>query len=92
MAKKHRIKIATLKYNALKLRANKQIPLYLAYLINQLDGSEDTRYMRFLIEMSQHMMRVKNYYKLYPLAEKESEEIIKNGLVELGYSVIDVHA
>lgn len=90
MKKKNKIKIATLKYQAYKLRANYQIPLYLAYLINKLDGSEELLYVKYLMECSMHFMRIKNYYKRFKESEKESEKIIKDGLFKLGYQVLDI--
>lgn len=90
MKKKHKITIATLKYRALELRKNYQIPFYLVYLINQLDGTEETKYIQTLKEFSMHTLRVKWYYKLFPNAEKETELVIKNGLKKLGFTVLDI--
>ena len=78
-------KIAIIKCRTLELRANKQIPLILAKMINDLTGKEETKYIQFLLEMSTHLLRVKNYYKLYPEAEKEAKVLILDGLTKLGF-------
>lgn len=90
--KKHKITIATLKYRALQLRNNYQIPFYLVYLINQLQGTEETKYMNYLKECCLHFMRTKNYYRLFPSIEKEAEHSIKEGLKSLGFTVMDINA
>lgn len=90
--KKHKITISTLKYRALELRKNYQIPFYLAYLINQLDGSEETKYINYLKECALHTLRVKNYYKLFSSSEYEAESLIKSGLKKLGFTVLDINA
>lgn len=90
--KKYKSKILIIKQQTFKARACYQIPFYLCYLVYQLDGSEEINYIKFLMEMTKHYLRIKNYYKLYPLADKEAEKLIKDGLFKMGYSVIDVHA
>lgn len=88
--KKHKITIATLKYRALELRKNYQIPFYLTYLINQLDGTEETKYIQYLKEVALHTLRTKNYYRLFPSMEKDAENNIKIGLTKLGFTVLDI--
>lgn len=90
--KKRKITIATLKYRALQLRNNYQLPFYLVYLINQLDGDEETKYLNYLKECALHYLRTKNYYRLFPSIEKETEHAIKNGLKELGFTVKDINS
>lgn len=90
--KKRKITTATLKYRALELRRNYQIPFYLVYLINQLDGTEETKYIQYLSEVALHTMRTKNYYRLFPDMEKEAEQSIKIGLSKLGFTVFDINA
>lgn len=90
--KKIKTLLIMLKNNTYKLRAYKQLPFYLSYLIYQLDGSEEQKYIQYLIEMSKHFLRVRGYYKEYPLEDKASENVIKEGLLSLGYTVIDVKA
>lgn len=92
MAKKNKTTITMLKYYALKLRANRQLPFYLCYLIQRLDGTEEVNYISFLKQLSEHLLRIKNYYKRYPQAEDEAEKSIKEGLTKLGYQVIDINA
>lgn len=74
-----------MKYQALKLRNNKQIPYYLAKCINDLTGEENTTYVRWLIEMSKHYLRLKNYYKEYPEADEEAERQLKEARLKLGF-------
>ena len=88
---KIKTKLLILKNSCYKLRANYQLPLYLCKLIYDLDGSESVDYVKYLMEMSQHLLRVSQYYKKFRFAEKESEQVIKNGLKKLGY-VVDVNA
>lgn len=90
MKKRNKVKIATLKYQAYKLRANYQIPLYLAYLINHLDGTEEINYIKFLMECSLHYMRIKGYYKKFKGFDDEATKNIKDGLFKLGYQVLDI--
>lgn len=91
-SKKYKSKILIIKQQVYKARANYQLPFYLAYLVYQLDGSEEINYIKYLMEMTKHCLRVPKYYKQYPFADKEMEKMIKDGLFKLGYSVIDVHA
>lgn len=78
-------KLAIIKYKVLELRSNRQIPYFLAKLINDLTGKEETKYVQYLLEMTEHMLRVKGYYKKFPIAEKDAEKFIKDGLFKLGY-------
>lgn len=69
-----KIKLEVLKYNALKLRKNFQLPYKLVYFINQLTSDSDINWFKYLISMSEHLLRVKGYYKKYPIAEQDANE------------------
>ena len=85
MAKKNKVTIGVLKYNALKLRSNRQLPFYLCKLILDLKGDEDKSYVTYLMNSAEHLLRVKGYYKKYPFADDEATKVIKEGLQKLGY-------
>ena len=80
-----KIPLRIIKCKALELRSKRQIPLYLAKLISELTGKEDTKYVQVLLEMSEHMLRVNGYYKKYADEDKQCEEIIKEALQKFGY-------
>lgn len=77
--------LAIIKNRTFQLRVNRQLPLKLTQLIYDLNGKEETKYVQFLLQMSEHFLRVKWYYKKYPMAEKEAEEVITDGLHKLGF-------
>lgn len=85
MSKKNKLSVIVLKYNAFKLRTNRQLPFYLCKLIQDLKGDEDINYLTFLKESAEHLLRVKGYYKKYPLADDEATKLIKEGLQKLGF-------
>ena len=72
MAKKNKLSLSYLKYTALKLRANRQLPFYLCKLIQALTGDESEDYVRYLMTSCEHLLRVKDYYKKFPLADEEA--------------------
>lgn len=61
----NKINLATLKYNAVKLRANYQIPLRLYLLISALTDKSTEKQVKFLINKSEQLMRVRGFYKKY---------------------------
>ena len=75
-----RTKLAFIKYNALKLRANYQLPLKLTARINNLTGEEDLYYIKYLMDWSEALLRVKGYYKRHPIESKMSDEQVEKGL------------
>ena len=85
MKMKINLKISKIKSNALKLRASHQLPYVLTFEIMKINKDSDDKFVRYLLVQSEHMLRVKGYYKKYPLAEKECEKIIKADLEKLGY-------
>lgn len=89
---KIRAKLLQVKNKTLQLRVYNQLPFYLCKLIYELDGTEDNKYVQFLMEMTKHFLRIKGYYKQYPLEDKASESVIKDGLHKLGYTILDNNA
>lgn len=83
--KTNKTKIAQIKYQALQLRTNKQLPFYLVKLINELTGDEPIQYVQWLLQMSKHFMRLKGYYKDFPEAEKIAEDQLKESRLKLGF-------
>lgn len=79
-----KIKISTLKYHALQLRTNKQLPYLLCKYITDLKGDESKRYITWLMVMSEHLLRIKGYYTRYPLEEESANNLIKEGRLKLG--------
>ena len=73
----NKIKISSLKYYAIKLRANYQLPYYLCYLIRQLRDDTDINVVALLSRLSEDLMRLKGYYKKYPSAEQSANEALK---------------
>lgn len=69
-------KLSTLKYNAIKLRAQHQLPFMLCYYITQLNEHSDVSWIEYLIAQSEHMLRVKGYYVRYPYIEQQFDDDI----------------
>ena len=90
--KKNKISLVALKYKILQARNNYQIPFYLAWLVNQLEGNEETHYVRFLMECTTHFMRIKNYYKMFPSQDVEAKKLIQKQLGDMGYTVKDYNS
>lgn len=76
-AKHIKNKLSTLKYNAIKLRAQHQLPFMLCYYITQLNENSDVSWIEYLMALSEHMLRVKGYYIRYPEIEQQFDEEIK---------------
>lgn len=75
---KGKIKLEVLKYNALQLRKKRQLPYLLVYYITQLTSDSNINWTSYLMTMSEHLLRVKGYYKKYPVAEQDANEQIKH--------------
>lgn len=72
MAKiKTKINLATLKYQAVNLRGNYQIPLKLYVLIANLSEDSSVEQIKFLLDASEHLLRVRGYYKKYHDQDKQ---------------------
>lgn len=69
--------IGRLKNNALKLRGTNQLPSYLIYLILKLDKNTSEDIIRYLMACSEHMLRLKGYYKKYPSIEAQYNNELK---------------
>lgn len=85
--KKNRVKfqLILLKNNALKLNANKQLPFELVHRILVLKDDSDINYVKFLMELCTHYLRIKNYYKIFANAEKQANDDIKGMLKDKGF-------
>lgn len=68
---KRKIDLATLKYQAVKLRGNYQIPLGLYVLITNLTDESTEKQIMFLLDASEHLLRVRGYYKKYHDQDKQ---------------------
>lgn len=79
--------LARIKVNAIKLSVNKQIPVYLASLINKLTINTPKNVVIYLMSQSEHMLRLKGYYKKYPKVEQEFTRQLKEDLIKLGYEL-----
>lgn len=79
--------LARIKVNAIKLSVNKQIPVYLASLINKLTIDTPKNVVIYLMSQSEHMLRLKGYYKKYPKVEQEFTRQLKEDLIKLGYEL-----
>ena len=76
MNKKESKLLVRVKNTLVQLRVNYQVPISLVVLTNRLDQESDIRKVMFLNDLCEHYMRVKGYYKKFPLIEKESNEQI----------------
>lgn len=74
------VRIALIKDKALKLRINNQLPLGLVKEILKITTQTDIKKVRYLMECSQHLLRVKGYYKKYPTIHDECNKKIKEDL------------
>lgn len=85
MKAKVKVQLAVLKNNALKLNARKQLPFFLVKCIYNIKETDSTEYVKLLMELTTHYLRVKDYYKIFASAEKQANEDIKGILEEKGY-------
>ena len=80
---KNNLKLSKIKGYAIRLRSNYQLPYYLCYLIRNLDSTSSDSYIESLKRDSEHFLRIKGYYKRYPMIEEETNTLLKekyNGL------------
>ena len=66
MKKKYSLKLATIKNLTLKLNTSKQLPFKLVKAIMDLTPESTNEEVKFLMALTEHYMRTKNYYKNYP--------------------------
>ena len=76
MNKKKRM-ISTIKTNSIKLLINHQLPKQLVVYINKLDDDSSLKEIEFLKTLSEHYMRLKGYYKKYPVVHDEYNKEIR---------------
>lgn len=74
---KNKIKISVLKHKALQLKVNYQIPYVLYQLIMQVDSNCTESHIHRLTRLSEFYIRIKGYYKRYPLIEREYNALLK---------------
>lgn len=84
--KKNKIKLSVIKYNALKLRGNYQLPYLLVQCIYVLKDNDEVSYVRFLMNQCEHALRSKGYYKKYPQIEKQYNEELQKLLNDRTFS------
>ena len=84
---KTKIQIIQLKNNALKLRANGQLPFALTKAIYNLNDNDSEDYLRLLMQYSKHYLRIKGYYNMYKDAEKQASCDIRKGFLDKGYKL-----
>lgn len=77
---KNKIKLSVLKYNALKLRGDNQLPYLLVKCILELKNEDSESYVRFLMNQCEHAMRTKGYYKKFPDIEKQYNDELRKML------------
>lgn len=66
MSKKtSKFKLFQIKTKALDLRKNYQIPYKLMYYISKLDDNSSEEVVKFLLSSTEHLLRVKGYYRKF---------------------------
>lgn len=85
--KASKVSLAMLKYRALELRKNYQLPFHLTKLIYSLQGDENVSYVVVLKELTEQWLRIKGFYKKYPAMEGIAEVSIKDTLKNMGFIV-----
>lgn len=84
MTKQEKKLLAKAKNSAIQLRLKYMIPIELVRAINNLDDRANEQDIRYLMELSEHYVRVNGYYKRFPHIEKKfNEEIVE--LLQQGY-------
>ena len=71
-----KVNLSLLKYNAIKLRVQHQLPFKLVYYITQLNEHSDVDWVAYLMAESEHLLRVKGYYLRYPEIEQQADDVI----------------
>lgn len=85
MKKKFSLKLATIKNLTLKLNTSKQLPFKLVKAIMDLTPESTNEEVKFLMALTEHYMRTKNYYNNYPDAHKQANQDIEGLLKEKGF-------
>lgn len=89
MKKKISLKLAIIKNLALKLNTAKQLPFKLVKAIIDLTPEDSNEKVKLLMALTEHYLRVKNYYKNYADAHKQANADIEALLKEKGYITKD---
>lgn len=78
MTKKEQRLVSKIQYNAYKLNAGGQIPPALFIAICKLNKSSRVEDVKFLMDLSDHMLRVKGYYHRHKdICEQINKEVKK---------------
>ena len=85
MSLTNNVRIGLIKDKTLKLRVNHQIPLELVKEILKIDKKTDEKKVRYLMELTNHLLRVKGFYKKYPSVHDECNKKIKEDLRKLDF-------
>lgn len=80
-------KIALLKKNCMRLRANYQLPNELCVEIIRLGYNDNVKYVKHLMDLCEHYLRVAGYYKKYPQLHAETNKIISEDLKQFKISI-----
>ena len=76
-SKREKKLLNNLKMNSIKLKENGQIPKCLYDEILYLNFNSDINYVKYLMELSEHFMRIKGYYFKYPETDYECMKLIE---------------
>jgi hypothetical protein len=76
-SKREKRLMSNLKMNSIRLKESGQIPKSLYDEILYLNFSSDIEYVKFLMELSEHFMRIKGYYFKYPDLDYECMKAIE---------------
>lgn len=87
---KSNLQLSKLKHKAIELRVNYQLPYYLVYLIRNLDIDTDVNIIRKMQFYSEHFLRIKGYYKKYPIEDEKSGCILKEMFAIKDDKIIDL--
>lgn len=83
--KKNSLRLARVKTKTLELNALGQLPYELVRRIVNLSNEDSKEKVAYYMELVQHYLRVRGYYKKYPEASKTANGDIKKLCLERGY-------
>ena len=78
---KHNLTI--IKYKSLELLRTHQLPYKLVFYIQHITPVTPDHIVKYLLDSSEHLLRVKGYYKKYPQIEKELNRTIEREMASL---------
>lgn len=76
------LKISQIKGKMLTLRGNYQVPYELASRVLKITVKSDLKYLEELMKLTEFYLRVKYFYKKYPLLDKEYSKTIRTTLAK----------